>query len=145
MYAKELRADDYQSGGGRSSRTEKTICLAVLPALKSFGIPSRPRFFEVIQTVNRVNAQHKNHMPGRTLFLAKVAMDIIAKYIPADKDGVRIAELDEMGILCQLWNHRPLTDFWRVGKGYAGKLEEHQMFTIDDVARCSVDNEDFLY
>lgn len=228
-----------------ASRTEKTICLAVSPALKSFGIPGRPRLFEVIQIVNRVNAQRKNNAPGRTLigsscnlpelngnpslaldyviaapqmakymevstqiynvylkyiapedihvysidevfidvtsylktyqlsarelamkmirdvlsttgitatagigtnlFLAKVAMDIVAKHIPADKDGVRIAELDEMGFRRQLWNHRPLTDFWRVGKGYARKLEEYRMFTMGDVARCSVDNEDLLY
>lgn len=228
-----------------ASRTEKTICLAVSPALKSFGIPGRPRLFEVIQAVNRVNAQRKNNAPGRTLigsscnllelnrnpslaldyvvappqmakymevstqiynvylkyiapedihvysidevfidvtsylktyqlsarelamkmirdvlsttgitatagigtnlFLAKVAMDIVAKHIPADKDGVRIAELDEMGFRRQLWNHRPLTDFWRVGKGYARKLEEYRMFTMGDVARCSVDNEDLLY
>lgn len=228
-----------------ASRTEKTICLAVSPALKSFGIPGRPRLFEVIQIVNRVNAQRKNNAPGRTLigsscnlpelngnpslaldyviaapqmakymevstqiynvylkyiapedihvysidevfidvtsylntyqlsarelamkmirdvlsttgitatagigtnlFLAKVAMDIVAKHIPADKDGVRIAELDEMGFRRQLWNHRPLTDFWRVGKGYARKLQEYRMFTMGDVARCSVDNEDLLY
>ena len=228
-----------------ASRTEKTICLAVSPALKSFGIPGRPRLFEVIQIVNRVNAQRKNNAPGRTLigsscnlpelngnpslaldyviaapqmakymevstqiynvylkyiapedihvysidevfidvtsylntyqlsarelamkmirdvlsttgitatagigtnlFLAKVAMDIVAKHIPADKDGVRIAELDEMGFRRQLWDHRPLTDFWRVGKGYARKLQEYRMFTMGDVARCSVDNEDLLY
>ncbi len=228
-----------------ASRTEKTICLAVSPALKSFGIPGRPRLFEVIQIVNRVNAQRKNNAPGRTLigsscnlpelngnpslaldyviaapqmakymevstqiynvylkyiapedihvysidevfidvtsylntyqlsarelamkmirdvlsttgitatagigtnlFLAKVAMDIVAKHIPADKDGVRIAELDEMGFRRQLWNHRPLTDFWRIGKGYARKLQEYRMFTMGDVARCSVDNEDLLY
>lgn len=228
-----------------ASRTEKTICLAVSPALKSFGIPGRPRLFEVLQAVDRVNAQRKNNAPGRTLvgsscnlpelntnpslaldyvvappqmakymevstqiynvylkyvapedihvysidevfidvtsylntyqlstrelamkiirdvlsttgitatagigtnlFLAKVAMDIVAKHIPADKDGVRIAELDEMGFRRQLWNHRPLTDFWRVGKGYARKLEEYRMFTMGDVARCSVDNEDLLY
>lgn len=226
-------------------RTEKTICLAVSPALKSFGIPGRPRLFEVIQVVNRVNAQRKSNAPGRTLigsscnlpelssnpslaldyvvappqmakymevntqiynvylkyiapedihvysidevfidvisylntyqlsahelamkmirdvlnttgitatagigtnlFLAKVAMDIVAKHIPADKDGVRIAELNEMEFRRQLWNHRPLTDFWRVGKGYARKLEEYRIFTMGDVARCSVDNEDLLY
>ncbi len=228
-----------------ASRTEKTICLAVSPALKSFGIPGRPRLFEVIQKVKGVNAQRSNKAPGRTLtdksyslpelnsnpslaldyvvappqmakymevstriykvylkyiapedihvysidevfidvtnylgtygmtaheltmtmiqdvlrttgitatagigtnlFLAKVAMDIVAKHIPADKDGVRIAELDEMKFRRQLWSHRPLTDFWRVGKGYAKKLEEHRMFTMGDVARCSVDNEELLY
>lgn len=67
---------------------------------------------------------------GTNLFLAKVAMDIVAKHIPADKDGVRIAELDEMEFRRQRWNHRPLTDFWRVGKGCARKLEEYRMFTM---------------
>ncbi len=228
-----------------ASRTEKTICLAVSPALKSFGIPGRPRLFEVIQKVKWVNAQRSSKAPGRTLtdsshdllelkknpslavdyvvappqmakymevstriynvylkyiapedihvysidevfidvtnylntygltarelamkmiqdvlrttgitatagigtnlFLAKVAMDIVAKHIPADKDGVRIAELDEMEYRRQLWHHRPLTDFWRVGKGYAKKLEENRMFTMGDVALCSVENEDLLY
>lgn len=65
-------------------------------------------------------------------------MDIVAKHIEADKDGVRIAELDEMSYRRQLWNHRPLTDFWRVGKGYAKKLEEHGLFTMGDIARCSI-------
>ena len=228
-----------------ASRTEKTICLAVSPALKSYGIPGRPRLFEVIQAVNRVNALRKSKAPGRALigssynlqelnsnlslavdyivappqmakymeistqiynvylkyiapedihvysidevfidvtsylntyhltahelamkiirdvlnttgitatagigtnlFLAKVAMDIVAKHIQPDKDGVRIAKLDEMEFRRQLWNHRPITDFWRVGKGYARKLEEYRMFTMGDIARCSVDNEDLLY
>ena len=82
---------------------------------------------------------------GTNLFLAKVAMDIVAKHIQPDKDGVRIAKLDEMEFRRQLWNHRPITDFWRVGKGYARKLEEYRMFTMGDIARCSVDNEDLLY
>ena len=85
------------------------------------------------------------------MYLAKIAMDIVAKHIPADKEGVRIAELDEMSYRQQLWNHRPLTDFWRVGRGYAKKLEENGMFTMGDVARCSLGkprdyyNEDLLY
>ena len=69
------------------------------------------------------------------LYLCKVAMDIVAKHIPADKNGVRIAELDEMSYRKTLWSHQPLTDFWRVGKGYAKKLEENGMFTMGDVAR----------
>ena len=72
-------------------------------------------------------------------------MDIVAKHIPADKNGVRIAELDEMGFRRELWSHQPLTDFWRVGRGYAKKLEQNGMFTMGDVARCSVQNEDILY
>ena len=72
-------------------------------------------------------------------------MDITAKHMPADKDGVRIAELDERSYRQQLWTHRPLTDFWRVGRGYAAKLEANGMFTMGDVARCSMVNEDRLY
>ncbi len=82
---------------------------------------------------------------GTNLYLCKVAMDITAKHIPADKDGVRIAELDEMSYRQKLWNHRPLTDFWRVGRGISQKLEQNGMLTMGDVARCSVYNEDMLY
>lgn len=82
---------------------------------------------------------------GTNLYLAKVAMDIVAKHIPADKNGVRIAELDELSYRKRLWSHRPLTDFWRIGGGYSSKLERHGMFTMGDVARCSVENEDLLY
>ena len=229
------------------SRTEKTICLAVSPSLKSYGVPGRPRLFEVVQKIKAVNNQRKWNAPERTLvgesynntelqarpelavsyivappqmskymevstriynvylkyiapedihvysidevfidatdylgtykctahelairmirdvlattgitatagigtnlFLCKVAMDIVAKKMPADKDGVRIAELDEMSFRQQLWTHRPLTDFWRVGKGYAKKLEENGMFTLGDVALESMTErgEDRLY
>ena len=233
------------------SRTEKTICLAVSPSLKAYGIGGRARLFEVIQRVNAANHQRRWKSPNRTLtgssssaselnrnpslavdyviappqmahymevstgiyqiylryiapedihvysidevfidagaylktygltarelamkmikdvlretgitatagigtnmFLAKVAMDIVAKKIPADKDGVRIAELDEMSYRRQLWSHRPLTDFWRVGKGYAAKLEQYGLFTMGDIARCSLGgkqdrhNEELLY
>ncbi|MBO5299254.1 MAG: DNA methylase, partial [Clostridia bacterium] len=227
------------------SRTDKTICLAVTPSLKSFGVPGRPRLFEVKQKLKEVNAQRKRKTPqrkfegssvyfselwenpkleidfliapprmacymdystriysiymkyvapediivysidevfmdvtdylktyektprefamtiildvlnttgitatagiGTNLFLSKVAMDIVAKRIPADKNGVRIAELDEMSFRKELWEHRPLTDFWRVGPGYSKKLEEYGMYTMGDVARCSVTNEDLLY
>ena len=88
---------------------------------------------------------------GTNLYLCKIAMDIVAKHIPADKDGVRIAELDEMTYRRILWTHKPLIDFWRVGRGYAKKLEESGMFTMGDVARCSIGkkneyyNEDLLY
>lgn len=227
------------------SRTDKTICLAVSPALKVCGIPGRPRLFEVMQKVRQVNAQRQSLAPGHrfsgksasapelaanpsleldcivavprmaryievssqiygiylkyvspddihvysidevfidatpylklyklsardfavklirevlaatgitatagigtNLYLAKVAMDIVAKHIPADKNGVRLAELDEPSYREKLWTHRPLTDFWRVGKGYAGKLEAAGMFTMGDVARMSLRNEDLLY
>ena len=227
------------------SRTDKTICLAVTPSLKSYGISGRCRLFELKQRVKEANAGRRHDAPERTLegsshsfsqlqsnpclaidyiiapprmayymeystkiysvymkyvapedivvysidevfmdvthylktygltphdlamkiildvldttgitatagigtnlFLCKVAMDIVAKHIPADKNGVRIAELDEAKFRQELWAHQPLTDFWRVGRGYAKKLEEHGMFTMGDVARCSVQNEDLLY
>ena len=82
---------------------------------------------------------------GTNMYLAKIAMDIEAKHIPADEDGVRIAELDEMSYREKLWSHKPLTDFWRVGKGYANKLERYGMRTMGDVARCSLYDEDLLY
>ena len=82
---------------------------------------------------------------GPNLYLAKVAMDIEAKHIRPDADGVRIAELDEMSYRKKLWGHRPITDFWRVGRGYAASLARHGMFTMGDVARCSVRDEDLLY
>lgn len=227
------------------SRTDKTICLAVTPSLKSYGISGRCRLFEVRQRIRDVNAGRRHDAPqgrltgsshfkseltaspelavdfiiapprmayymeystriyniylkyiapediivysidevfmdvtdylntyhltahnlamkiilevlettgitatagiGTNLYLCKVAMDIEAKHIPADENGVRIAELDEMSYRRSLWSHQPLTDFWRVGRGYAKKLEEHGMFTMGDVARCSVTDEDLLY
>ena len=88
---------------------------------------------------------------GTNLYLAKIAMDIGAKHVPADENGVRIAELDEMSYRRTLWDHRPLTDFWRVGRGYAAKLEAHRLYTMGDIARCSIGrptdyhNEELLY
>ena len=226
------------------SRTDKTICLAVTPSLKSYGISGRGRLFEVKQRVKEANAGRRHDAPGRklegssylfselqskpelaidfiiapprmayymeystriyevymkyvapedivvysidevfmdvtdylntyklsphdlamkiildvlettgitatagigtNLFLCKVAMDIVAKHIPADANGVRIAELDEMKYRRELWAHQPLADFWRVGRGYAKKLEENGMFTMGDVARCCHEDEDLL-
>ncbi len=227
------------------TRTEKTICLAVSPSLKCFGIPGRARLFEAVQKVEEANALRRSKAPGRefsgksynaieldqnpalaidyivapprmayymecsslvynvylkyvapedilvysidevfidvtgylktyrctarelamkmildvletsgvtatagigtNLYLCKVAMDIGAKHIPPDQNGVRIAQLDELSYRRNLWDHRPLTDFWRVGKGYAKKLEAHGLFTMGDIARCSLHNEDLLY
>lgn len=227
------------------SRTDKTICLAVTPPLKSCGISGRGRLFEVKQRVIEVNSERRYRAPqhklsgssylfsellanpslaidfiiapprmacymeystriytiymkyaapedivvysidevfidvtdyldafqlsphmlamkiiqdilsetgitatagiGTNLFLCKVAMDIVAKHIPPDKNGVRIAELNEMSYRQMLWSHQPLTDFWRVGHGYARKLKEHGMFTMGDVALCSVAHEELLY
>ena len=228
-----------------SSRTEKTICLAVSPSLKSYGIPGRARLFEVVQRVKQINIERLRKAPkqkftgssyddialkrnadleltyivapprmayymkystniyniylkwfspediyvysidevfidvthylrtynmkarelvtkviqdvyentgitatagiGTNLYLCKVAMDIVAKHAQPNKNGVRIAGLDEMTYRRLLWNHRPLTDFWRVGKGYAKKLEARRIYTMGDIARLSIENEDLLY
>ena len=228
-----------------ASRTEKTICLAVSPSLKAFGVPGRPRLFEVVQKVGEVNALRQSRAPGRTLtgkswdalqlqadptlgvdylvapprmahymehsakiysiylkyvapedihvysidevfmdvtpylrnrgmtareftrmiiqdvvdttgitatagigtnlYLCKVAMDIVAKHMEADEYGVRIAELDELSYRRLLWNHRPLTDFWRVGRGYVKRLEKVGLYTMGDVARCSLGRSDEFY
>ena len=82
---------------------------------------------------------------GTNLYLCKVAMDIVAKHIEPDADGVRIAKLNERSYRHLLWDHRPLTDFWRVGHGYARKLEANGIFTMGDVARCSINRENLLY
>ena len=232
-------------------RTQKTICLAVTPSLKRYGIPGRARLFEVVQKVKATNEARRMRSPhgrlegyssdgtkldenpalgidyliapprmalymeystriydvylkyaapedihvysideimmdatsylkargmsprefaktiiadiyattgitatagiGTNLYLCKVAMDIVAKHIEPDKDGVRIAKLDEMSYRRLLWAHKPLTDFWRVGRGYAKKLEEQGLYTMGDVARCSLGkpneyyNEELLY
>ncbi len=228
-----------------AARSEKTICLAVSPSLKAYGIPGRARLFEVVQRVGEVNARRRSSLGGRAftgasccdaelkahpelelsyiaapprmskymeesrriyqiytrfaapedihvysvdevfidltgyvkpgvlsareltmrmirsvldetgitatagigtnLYLAKIAMDIEAKHCMPDENGVRIAELDEPGYRRKLWTHRPLTDFWRVGRGYAAKLEANGLYTMGDVARCSLDNEALIY
>lgn len=225
-----------------ASRTEKTICLAVSPSLKSYGIPGRARLFEAVQQVGLANALRRAKAPGgqfrgkswdaeelnrdptlqidyitapprmslymqtstkiyeiylqyvapedmhvysvdevflditpylktsgltpyafvrqiirdvvqqtgitatagigTNLYLSKIAMDIVAKHEPADAYGVRIAQMDEMGYRRLLWDHRPLTDFWRVGPGYARKLEKVGLHTMGDVARCSLGGPD---
>lgn len=226
-------------------RTEKTICLAVSPALKSYGIPGRARLFEVVQKVKDVNEYRKRKAPnheftkksyndielknnpnleldyivapprmayymeyskkiyavylkyiskddifpysidevfcdvtkylktykmtardlvtkmiqdvfdstgitatagiGTNMYLCKIAMDIVAKHVEPDKNGVRIAELDEMLYRKLLWGHKPLTDFWRVGPGYRKRLESKGIYTMGDIAKCSIENEDLLY
>ena len=233
------------------SRTEKTICLAVSPSLKAYGISGRARLFEVVQRVGEVNAQRLLKAPGRAfagssyidpelyrdpslaleyivapprmayyieystkiyevylkyiapedihvysidevfidatkyletyhltprelamkmildvlhttgvtatagigpnLYLCKIALDIGAKHVKPDKNGVRIAELTELTYRQKLWTHKPLTDFWRVGRGYAKKLQQYGIYTMGDIARCSLGgpgdylNEDLLY
>ena len=194
------------------SRTDKTICLAVSPALKALGIPGRARLYEVKQKAKdfiiakprmafyisystriyniylKYIAEEDMHVYsidevfidatpylknygltvrelamkiikdvlketgvtatvgiGTNMYLAKVAMDIVAKHVEPDKDGVRIAELDEMSYRQKLWEHRPITDFWRVGRGYAKRLESAGLYTMGDVALCSEKDEDYLY
>lgn len=196
------------------SRTDKTICLAVSPALKRFGIPGRARLFEVRQkargvpfiiapprmkfyieystriyqiylryvsaedihvySIDEVMMDVTNYLAtykmtarqlakrmvqdvlaetgitatvgiGTNLYLCKVAMDIMAKHAQPDEDGVRMAELDEMSYRRQLWNHRPLTDFWRVGRGIASKLAFYGIDTMGRLARMSIRNEELLY
>ena len=100
---------------------------------------------KVIQEVLRETGITATAGIGTNLYLAKIAMDIVAKHIPADKDGVRIAELDEMSYRQKLWDHRPLTDFWRIGHGIARRLERNGLYTMGMVARCSVKNEELLY
>ena len=206
-----------------ASRTDKTICLAVSPALKAFGIPGRPRLFEVKQQIARLKREdprleldfitappqmakylevsgkvysvYLRHIApedihvysidevfidateylriyrmdahtlamhliqevlretgvtatagiGPNMYLAKVAMDIEAKHRKADKDGVRIAELTEMSYREKYWMHRPLTDFWRIGHGTEARLASAGMYTLGDVARMSLQNEEVLY
>lgn len=210
------------------SRTDKTICLAVSPSLKAYGIPGRPRLFEVKQKLERIKAstgktidfiiatpqmqryidvsadiynvylkyvspsdihiysidevfmhvtsyrsvyQNPNGTSmsphdlaktiildvlkqtgitatagiGTNLYLAKIAMDIVAKHVDADRDGVRIAELNEIDYRKLLWDHRPLTAFWRIGNGIAKRLSANAMYTMGDVAMMSLHNEDLLF
>lgn len=204
------------------SRTSKTICLAVTPALKAYGLSGRSRLFEVeakareikrqtgkeleyivapprmalyiqystriynvylryfspedihVYSIDEVFIDATTYLPfykltahelavkvihdvlketgitatagiAPNLFLCKAAMDIVAKHIPADKDGVRIAELDVMGYRRQLWNHQPLTDFWRVGRATAKRLDKYFIRTMGDIARTSLDNPDLLF
>ena len=195
-----------------ASRTEKTICLAVTPALKSLGISGRARLYEVYQktsdfiiapprmrkymemstkifsiyatfvapedihvySVDEVFIDATSYLKhykmtarelarkmigkvlaetgitatagiGTNLFLAKIAMDIKAKHMEADADGVRIAELDEMSYRRELWNHQPITDFWRIGRGYEKRLSKLGIHTMGDVARYSLTGSDILY
>ncbi|MBQ4481454.1 MAG: hypothetical protein II943_12545 [Victivallales bacterium] len=121
------------------------VFLEVTQYLRLYRLTAREFAIRLIREVLQATGITATAGVGTNLFLAKVAMDIVAKHSPADVDGVRIAELDEAGFRRQLWAHRPLTDFWRVGHGIAGRLEAHGMRTMGDVARVSLDNEDLLY
>lgn len=119
--------------------------------LGTYQLTARELAMRMIQDVLETTGITATAGIGTNLYLCKVAMDIEAKQILADENGVRIAELDEMSYRHSLWSHRPLTDFWRVGRGYAKRLEEVGMYTMGDIARCSVGtprdyyNEELLY
>ena len=127
------------------------VFIDATPYLKSSGLTAREFTSRMIRDVLKTTGITAAAGIGTNLYLCKVAMDIVAKHVEADQDGVRIAQLDEMSYRRQLWDHRPLTDFWRVGRGYARKLEQNGMFTMGDIARCSVGrpgefyNENLLY
>ncbi|PWM80637.1 MAG: DNA methylase [Lentisphaerae bacterium] len=113
--------------------------------LKLYKLTAREFTMKLIQDVLHTTGITATAGIGTNLYLCKIAMDIVAKHIPADKDGVRIAELDEQSFRRELWKHQPLTDFWRIGHGYANKLNSIGLCTMGDVARMSVQNEDVLY
>ncbi len=113
--------------------------------LNTYRMTARELCTAMIRDVLRTTGITATGGIGSNLYLAKTAMDIVAKHVPADRDGVRIAELDEYGYKAKLWTHRPLTDFWRVGKATAKKLEKHYLFTMGDVARESLNNPEWFY
>ncbi len=113
--------------------------------LKTYGLTPRELASTMILDVLNTTGITATGGIGTNLYLCKIAMDIVAKHIPADKNGVRIAKLDETSYRRMLWEHRPLTDFWRIGRGYSKTLEKNGMFTMGDVARCSLENDELLY
>ncbi len=127
------------------------VFIDATPYLRYYGLDSHGLAVKLIREVLDITGITATVGIGTNLYLAKVAMDIVAKKMPADSDGVRIAALDEMSYRRRLWDHRPLTDFWRIGRGIARKLEKNGLFTMGDIARCSeggpqcIHNEDLLY
>jgi len=121
------------------------VFLDITPYLRSSGLTPHDFVRRILQDVVKSTGITAAAGIGTNLYLCKVAMDIVAKHVDADADGVRIAELDEMRYRQLLWDHRPLTDFWRVGRGYARKLEKHGIFTMGDIARCSLGGENEFY
>ena len=118
---------------------------------ETYGMTARELTMKIILDVLKTTGITATAGIGTNLYLCKVAMDIVAKHIPPDENGVRIAELNEMSCRRQLWDHRPLNDFWRVGRGYAKKLEAQGLYTMGDIAKCSIGktteyyNEELLY
>ncbi len=127
------------------------VFMDVTGYLKNNGMSAREFTMKIILDVLQNTGITATAGIGSNLYLAKVALDIMSKHIPPDKNGVRIAELDEISYRRQLWEHQPITDFWRVGRGYAKKLADNGIYTMGDVARCSISternlhNEDLLY
>lgn len=121
------------------------VFVDVTSYLRSSGLSAYEFCRMMIKDVYKTTGITATAGVGTNLYLAKIAMDIEAKHIEADEDGVRIAELDETSYRRKLWDHKPLTDFWRIGKGYAQTLEKHGMLTMGDVARCSVGSADGYY
>ncbi len=127
------------------------VFIYATPYLKLYGLTPREFTRKILRDVLETSGITATAGIGTNLYLCKVAMDIVAKHTQPDANGARIGELDEMRYRRELWNHRPLTDFWRVGRGYAKRLEQNGMYTMGDVARCSVGkpgefyNEDLLY
>lgn len=127
------------------------VFIDVTAYLNTYGLSAHDLAIKMIREVLKETGITATCGIGENMYLAKIAMDIMAKKMPADKDGVRIAELTEEIYKRELWDHRPITDFWRVGKGTAKRLEKFDIFTMGDVARCSLGkptdyyNEDLLY
>ena len=121
------------------------VFMDVTDYLKSYKMTAHELAMTMIRDVLRTTGITATAGIGTNLYLCKVAMDIVAKHVPADKDGVRIGELDEMTYRQQLWNHRPLTNFWRVGHGIAEKLAPYGIDTMGKIARMSLKNEELLY
>jgi DNA polymerase V len=127
------------------------VFIDVTDYLNTYGMTAHELAMKMIKDVLSETGITATAGIGTNMYLAKIAMDIVAKRVEPDSDGVRIAELDEMLYRKQLWNHRPLTDFWRVGRGYLKKLEQNGLFTMGDIARCSIGkpnefyNEELLY
>lgn len=121
------------------------VFMDITPYLSVCGLTAHAFVSRIVRDVFETTGITAAAGIGSNLYLAKVAMDIMAKRVEPNEYGVRIAELDEMGYRQQLWNHRPLTDFWRVGGGYARRLEKYGMHTMGDVARCSIIDERLLY
>lgn len=121
------------------------VFIDVTDYLRIYNVTAHELALRMIRAVLKETGVTATAGIGTNMYLCKIAMDIVAKKMPSDKDGVRIAELDEMEYRRRLWDHRPLTDFWRVGRGTARRLEAHGIMTMGDVARCSLLNEDWLY